>query len=328
MTRKFFFNIIILTILISCEPEELPLDLEGVINSVQVDIGADYCYQKYYNIDENIVVGENLITDWDLAFHNTENAIRLNSAKRMRAIYVDDPFIYDDNFADFYSTIFPLFEIGYDHPNGSIDLLAFNNEQQDLFKGFFVLDNGYDCNGYQLGYSLINIIDYNDNKYLIQVFNNNSSVFQEIEILKTDNGDYTYFSLTNNAINSIANFDWDLCFTQYTEFNVPAPGNSDNTGVYLLRGVLQNSHVSVAIDTIHSFSAITMNLISDYIFSFNSNIIGWDWKEYDSAQDLYIVDSPVYVIKTSDNDYYKLLFLDYYNDNGDKGAPMFQIEKL
>ena len=109
---------------------------------------------------------------------------------------------------------------------------------------------------------------------------------------------------------------------------MPAPGNSDNTGVYLLRGVLQNSHVSVAIDTIHSFSAITMNLISDYIFSFDSNTIGWDWKEYDSAQDLYIVDSPVYVIKTSDNDYYKLLFLDYYNDNGDKGAPMFQIEKL
>ena len=47
MTRKVFFNIIMLTILISCEPEELPLDLEGVINSVQVDIGADYCYQKY-----------------------------------------------------------------------------------------------------------------------------------------------------------------------------------------------------------------------------------------------------------------------------------------
>ena len=49
-----------------------------------------------------------------------------------------------------------------------------------------------------------------------------------------------------------------------------------------------------------------MNLISDYTFSFDRNSIGWDWKEYDSAQDLYIVDSPVYVIKTSDNDYYKL----------------------
>ena len=84
-----------LTILISCEPEELPLDLEGVINSVQVDMGVDYCYQKYYNIDENIVMGENLITDWDLAFHNTENAIRLNSAKKMRAQLVEDPFIYD-----------------------------------------------------------------------------------------------------------------------------------------------------------------------------------------------------------------------------------------
>ena len=317
-----------MTILISCEPEELPLDLEGVINSVQVDIGADYCYQKYYNIDENIVVGENLITDWDLAFHNTENAIRLNSAKKMRAQNVEDPFIHDGDFANFYFNEDPFSSDYHDHPNGSIDSLAFNNGQQTLFKGYFVLDNGYDCNGHQLGYSLINIIDYNDSKYLIQVFNNNSSVFQEIEILKTDNGDYTYFSLTNNAIMSIANFDWDLCFTQYTEFNVPSPGNPSITSPYLLRGVLQNSHVSVAIDTIHSFSAITMNLISDYIFSFDRNTIGWDWKEYDSSQDLYIVGSPVYIIKTSDNNYYKLLFVDYYNDNGDKGAPMFQIEKL
>ena len=289
MINRFVLHIIILIMIISCEPEELPLnpvlgctDSEasnynssaneddgsceystGIINSIQIDIGEDYCYQKYYNIDNNIVVGENLITDWDLAFHNTENAIILNSSKRMRAIAVDDPFIHGNNLANFYSTIFPLLEIGYDHPNGSLDLLAFNNGQEDLFKGYFVLDNGYDCNGDQIGYSLINIVDYNDNKYFIQVLDNNSGLYQEIEILKTDTGDYTYFSLNNNEIISIANFDWDLCFTQYTEFNVPSPGDPAITGVYLLRGVLQNNHVSVAIDSINSFSTITMNLIPD-----------------------------------------------------------------
>ena len=324
--RRFVLHIITLTILISCEPEELPLDIEGVINSGQVDIGVDYCYQKYYHIDENIVVGENLITDWDLAFHNTENAIRLNSAKRMRATYEDDPFIHGNNFSNFHSDLGLLSSDGYDHPNGSTDSLAFNNGQQTLFKGYFVLDNGYDCSGLQLGYSLINIIDYNDYKYLIQVLNNNSGVFQEVEIFKTNNGDYTYFSLNNHEIISIANFDWDLCFTQYTEFNVPSPGNTSITSPYLLRGVLQNSHVSVAIDTVNSFSAITMNLVPDYIFSFDRNAIGWDWKYYEEGE--YFVDSPVYLIRTSATDYYKLLFLDYYNDNGEKGAPMFQIEKL
>ena len=34
--------------------------------------------------DNDIVVGENLITDWDLAFHNTQNAIMLNSSKKMQ----------------------------------------------------------------------------------------------------------------------------------------------------------------------------------------------------------------------------------------------------
>ena len=69
---------IILLLFISCEPEEMPV--EGFIeqyglNYMQIELGEDYCYQKYYNLTNNTVVHENLMTEWDLAFSNESNAI-------------------------------------------------------------------------------------------------------------------------------------------------------------------------------------------------------------------------------------------------------------
>ena len=327
MIRIGFLSIVVMT-LISCEPEEIPADIERIINYTQIDIGKDYCYQKYYDIENDVVVGENLITDWDLAFHNTQNAIMLNSSKQMRAIFVEDTVGLNDLASVFQSS---FLEIGYDDPSGSLESLALNNGQDELCQGYFVLDKGWHCSDdQQLGYVILNIVDYNENIYAIEIFYEAGGLNETIEILKTTNDDYTYFSLSNNETISIADFDWDLCFSRYTEFDVPNPANSSQMGVYLLVGVLQNSHVAVAIDNNNSFSDISIDLIDNYTFHSDRNSIGWDWKEYDSVNDLYTIaiDAPVYVIKTSDNDYYKLLFLDYYNDNGEKGAPAFQIEQL
>ena len=66
----------------------------------------------------------------------------------------------------------------------------------------------------------------------------------------------------------------------------------------------------------------------DYNFSADRNTICYDWKYYNADLGLYTIDSPVYIIKISTYEYYKLLFLDFYNEAGQKGAPMFQIEKL
>ena len=72
----------------------------------------------------------------------------------------------------------------------------------------------------------------------------------------------------------------------------------------------------------------SISQVHDYEFSSARNTIGYDWKYYNATLGLYIISSPVYVIQTSAMDYYKLLFLDFYNAEGKKGAPMFQIEKL
>jgi len=61
---------LVILFFISCEPDEIPVDIEGVINYTQIDLGSDYCIQKYYSIQEDLVVGENLTSNWDIAFSN------------------------------------------------------------------------------------------------------------------------------------------------------------------------------------------------------------------------------------------------------------------
>ena len=99
--------------------------------------------------------------------------------------------------------------------------------------------------------------------------------------------------------------------------------------IYPVVGVLHNSSISVAIDSVNTFSAITANNLDDYTFHAHRNTIGYDWKKrIGTVGGSYIIDSPVYIIKKSEFDYYKLLFLDFYNQYGQKGCPTFQVEKI
>ena len=79
---------ITLTYLISCETETPmnPNENSKEVFFQQIDIGSDYCYQKYYNFENNSISGENMINDWDIAFSNSEQEsnILLNSSKMMK----------------------------------------------------------------------------------------------------------------------------------------------------------------------------------------------------------------------------------------------------
>ena len=332
MIKISYLHIVLVLFFLGCESEEIPVHIDslGEIKVRQIDLGENYCYQKYYNLDSDFVVSENLITEWDLRFANFSSTIMLNSAKYMRVVAFD-PLTF--------STLDDLINNAtwsYDDPTGDMSMLAFNNGGQTLSKNHFLVDKGYNCNDEHIGYSIFRIIDYTDSEYIVQSIDINDdgswTYNGVLEIQKTPNNNYMYFSFTTNNTLNIVNPDWDLCFSQYTEFNVFPPGgntNSEPLPTYRVVGVLQNLHVSVAVDTTNNFSDITIqDVINNYDFTYNFNGIGYEWKSYNLQSGLYSIDSPVYIIKTSDLDYYKLLFLDFYNDEGEKGAPMFQIEKI
>ena len=64
-------------------------------------------------------------------------------------------------------------------------------------------------------------------------------------------------------------------------------------------------------------------------FSSNRNIIGYDWKTFDIDAGYYTVnENIVYIIKNVDDFYFKLRFIDFYDDNGAKGTPTFEYKLL
>ena len=76
-----------------------------------------------------------------------------------------------------------------------------------------------------------------------------------------------------------------------------------------------------------------MDLNSDDItsleFTTRSDVIGYDWKYYNFDDAVYtIVPEMNYVIRDRDGFYYKLRFVDFYNDQGVKGYPKFEFARL
>ena len=152
-------------------------------------------------------------------------------------------------------------------------------------------------------------------------------------LVKQINKDYTTnmirYSFESNMISSLEpnKEDWDLLFTQYTHL-FP---NNISTPAYLVTGVLLNSsyEAQAAIDTINSFQEISFSNITDYSFSKNQDIIGYNWKEYSFDNQSYTTNSNIhYIIKTHDNRYFKLRFIDFYNSIGEKGHPTFEAKEL
>jgi len=70
-------------------------------------------------------------------------------------------------------------------------------------------------------------------------------------------------------------------------------------------------------------------MIGQYNFTNMQNKIGYDWKSYNFSSKSYNVNPNItYIITDIDGRYFKLHFIDFYNDNREKGNPKFEIQEL
>ena len=162
--------------------------------------------------------------------------------------------------------------------------------------------------------------------YKITYANLDNSEYNSLEIYKDPAVNFTSFSFTQNNIVNIQppSDDWDLVFSQYTHlFNNP------DIPAYLVTGVISNYQVLIAEDTSYNFEEITYNMINNLSFSSNCDIIGYDWKEYNLETGSFSINSNInYVIKDRQQRYFKLRFIDFYNELGEKGYPKFELQEL
>ena len=138
-----------------------------------------------------------------------------------------------------------------------------------------------------------------------------------------------YFSILDNK--EIKNFepnkdDWDIQFTRYNHVYF----DMNPVQSYIVNGVLLNPNkVQGFINTTMKYEDIKLIDTMSGKFLSKQDVIGFDWKYYNIDKALYsITPKNVYIIRSVKGLYYKLRFIDFYDENKQKGNPTFQYELL
>lgn len=218
----------------------------------------------------------------------------------------------------------------FDHPSGNIDSSAFGRCFEKVVDGYegkpsiFVLDLGEDSLK-SFRYIKIQFIGVKGGAYQFKWgYVNVPAVAYLTQMITDPTKNYVYYSFLKKDLvenEPVASENWDLVFTTYKE------SIKDKNGVpysYIIRGALANlKTISVAqIDNGITYEACDKNFAKLQSFTNNADEIGYDWKEYNQSTGKYtIVPKRFYIVKTAANEYFKLKFVDFYDDQGRKGYP-------
>ena len=321
---RYIIFLLLLFVFSACEQEELPIipHTSGEVLTQQIELESDYRNQIFYKLDGNMISSSNLKVDWDMAFESSVDGWRIlvNSSTFSQVGEFQNIDFFDVNTVN--NIVWK-----WDNPEGIYEGTAIGDYRSS--NNIYIIDRGYTLNGNSRGYRKIMIDTVTEEYYQITYSKLDNTDINTLKITKNSNYNFTYFSFTNDSIVNIEpNYNqWDLCFTQYTHL---FPDNEE-TPSYLVTGVLTNylNDISVAIDSVSNFDDINYEMISMYEFNNQQDDIGYNWKYYDFDNEIYNVHPYInYIIKNQEERYFKLHFLDFYNNNGEKGYPLFEIQEL
>ncbi len=340
MTKNIIF-ILISVCLTSCFKKEDAITLkEGSTIITSFYLGDKYEKQIYFDLSSN-TFQEHQLENWDICFDANANGFGVyrNSGYGITVRKID---IYnlDEPNANSESYILQQ-KIVSDEPNGKAETSAFGDWRKYYIKdqssgviknGIYVIELNY-LTGIDR-FRRLQIINSTDSTYACRITKLNQNTAPITEIKKNTNQNFTYYSFKNNGIiidNAEPNKNtWDIQFTQYAyTFYKGTPAEVPN---YPVRGVLNNPNkIEVYRDSaITDFDKIDGTYIKNLPFSSNRDAIGFDWKDFDrNGSSTYSVNAKItYIIKDTDGYYYKLRFLDYYNNLRERGYPKFEYIRI
>jgi hypothetical protein len=313
-------GLLALALLSGCLREELPVPPfeRGEALEARVSLQADYRDQVWYDLSSQSVVSVNAKTAWDLGFScaDSSGSIWLNSSLGMEAAPAGT-----SDFGAVRSASGLRFRT--DHPSGHPDSLALRNALQG---GVYVINRGYDAAGNLLGYRKVQFSAPSEGVYRIRYARLDGSEERVAEIAKDSRYTFRAYSLATHEVREIEppRDAYDLCFTQYQHiFYGPYQP-------YLVTGVLINPwRTQVAEDSLRGFEALSAAALNSADWSRARDAIGYDWKSFSLQTNQFTVyPQKVYLIRDGEGFVYKLHFLDFYDENGQKGSPLFRFQRL
>jgi len=325
----------------SCLKEEEPVtppNLQGNLKTAQIPLGKDYDKQFFFDLGSNQIVSSNLKSAWDLGFECGLNGshIILNTSKLMFAWNSGDT-----AFSSVTSDSGAVWK--WDVASGNLDSTAVGewgsvaDGNVASFRTVYLINRGKDALANPYGVKKIIFEGLTDNTYSFRYANPDGTDAHSFQIKKDEDYSFVYFSFDDGGKKvSIApeKNSWDLEFTQYTHIfsetpdNIPQP---DTIIPYLVTGVLQNRAGTGAAEDFNTpFADITLEEAIDLPFNETAiDVIGYDWKYFNFTEVSYtVLPKKIYIVRDNEGFLYKLRFIDFYNDLGEKGYPKFEFQRL
>ena len=314
--------LLLLTVYFSCKHQELPVEKHnpGSLITASVNMESNYKWQIFYNLKKNVVVSQNLKTSWDLGFETNAEGFRiiLNTSKAMFALNtgIQDFSTVSDTNGFFNNRT-------WDYPSGSMDSTAIGDWRNS--NTVYLIDRGYNENGLPLGFKKVVFLNVTETQYTVRFSNLDGT--NDVTRTITKDPRYNFVFLLLNETGEVPIVEppkdaWDICFTQYLHIFY------DPYQPYLVTGCLHNRYNTLAAaDSVLPFSGITIADTGKFNLSPNINAIGYEWKKFDG--NIYITSSYInYLIKNSDGYFYKLRFINFYDESGTKGNPVWEFQDL
>jgi hypothetical protein len=309
----------------------------GDVKTESIQLMNDYRYQVYYDLNSGQVVSTNLKKEWDLGFECAPDGwhVILNTSSFMVAAGTGSD--------DFNAAIDTTgFKWKFDKSDGNLDSTAIGNwlswaepDSTIVYSNeVYIIDRGYDELGNLRGLRKIVFIKLEGDSYIFKYARMDGSEEVTDTVVKDPSVNFMCYSFENGGqqLNlEPPKYDWDLLFTQYTTLLFTDEGDPYP---YIVTGVLANrTDVKVARDTLMDFQAIDRDVMSDLVFTGAQDEIGYDWKDVTgdvtSGNISYeIIEGLNYIINDQEGFYYKLRFISFYNNDGEKGYPTFEYQKL
>ena len=311
-------------ILTSCLKEEIAISKpqKTNVNSyvTSLSLGPEYKTQLYYNLEKEEIILTADREAWDLAFETTADGYRiLINNGRMGALKL----LNTNDFAAI--TTNPNSEWGYDPASANLDSTFIGDWRNK--DNIYLVDLGSNSLGASMGKYKLRILSVTETDYTIEYCKLNKTTPQQATISKEADYNFSLFNLRSGAQVTFANTpkktEFDICLRTYTHIY-------EDGMPYLVVGCMLNDYKTAA-SMIHTsnFDDVSYEDALGLVYRSNVDAIGFEWKIYDFDESTYSIDpNKVFIIKTQNGNYFKIRFLDFYDEFGVKGSVKVEIQKL
>ncbi|MFH1121212.1 MAG: HmuY family protein [Bacteroidota bacterium] len=333
-----FMLLPVLGILTSCFKEDervIPVP-PGDVSEVVIEMLPDYSIQAYFNLSDGAVVSTNIKDVWDIGLScaGEDYTLVLNTAVFIRIAHTGSD-LFDVNYSS------EGFEWSFDSSDGNPEENAIGRWWVSTPDGpvslneVLLVDRGLNEDGLPAGYlKILPTIDPANGKVSVRIAKLNGDEERTFEFTRQEGREHVVMSFDTGQLTTQpipAAGDWDLLFTQYTTMLFTDTGEEYP---YLVTGVLINDTlVSAVMDSVMPFEQIDRATAEMMALSTRQDVIGYDWKrlkgDVTSGDVTYeAIPEMVFIIKNTDGYFFKLRFIDFYNEQGQKGYPTFEYQKL